>query len=253
DDAQRQRVVHGFEAALRLLDETCRVYQYLCKRRIKPMDAAPCVHPVAAEAIQRRVDFLNGRRTDLYAIGLYLVLVQERLGSQIRRNKRWTEIWRHPRQAVGEWLSNETAFALLDTAIDQAARRLAHKASAFEVQLADSVRPRRLRKADAFTFFRGLANYAPHKVSGAALRYTAMIVLPEGEEILDVVVGDGDFWVISATQNIAHVKPAKEGAATNLNLVTASGTVYSFLLRASNKTPVRHRSRLNALEAPKSP
>ena len=62
------------------------------------------------------------------------------------------------------------------------------------------------------------------------IRYTTMILLPDGEEILDVVCGDRDFWVISATQNIAHVKPAKEGAATNLNLVTASGAVYSFLL-----------------------
>lgn len=62
------------------------------------------------------------------------------------------------------------------------------------------------------------------------VRYTTMILLPEQEEILDVVCGDRDYWVISATQNIAHVKPAKEGAATNLNLVTASGTVYSFLL-----------------------
>ena len=52
-----------------------------------------------------------------------------------------------------------------------------------------------------------------------------MIVLPEGEEILDVICGDKDFWVITSTQNIAHVKPAKEGAATNLNLVTASGEV----------------------------
>src|SRR5438132_9853614 len=33
---------------------------------------------------------------------------------------------------------------------------------------------------------------------------------------------------------MAHVKPAKEGAATNLNLLTASGAVYSFLL--SEKT-----------------
>src|SRR5688500_8411848 len=57
-----------------------------------------------------------------------------------------------------------------------------------------------------------------------------MILLPESEEILDVVCGDRDFWVISAAQNIAHVKPAKEGSSTNLNLVTASGTVYSFLL-----------------------
>src|SRR5205823_3986596 len=62
------------------------------------------------------------------------------------------------------------------------------------------------------------------------LRYTTMVVLPDDEEILDVICGDRDFWVISATHNIAHVKPAKEGAATNLNLVTASGAVYSFLL-----------------------
>jgi type IV secretion system protein VirB9 len=66
------------------------------------------------------------------------------------------------------------------------------------------------------------------------LRYTTMIVLPEDEEILDVICGDRDFWVISATHNIAHIKPAKEGAATNLNLVTASGAVYSFLLSEKN-------------------
>jgi type IV secretion system protein VirB9 len=68
------------------------------------------------------------------------------------------------------------------------------------------------------------------------IRYTTMVLLPEGEEILDVICGDRDFWVISAAQNIAHVKPAKEGAATNLNLVTASGTVYSFLLTESRQT-----------------
>jgi len=62
------------------------------------------------------------------------------------------------------------------------------------------------------------------------LRYTTMIVLPDSEDILDIICGDRDFWVISATQNIAHVKPAKAGAATNLNLVTASGAIYSFLL-----------------------
>jgi type IV secretion system protein VirB9 len=68
------------------------------------------------------------------------------------------------------------------------------------------------------------------------VRYTTMIVLPEGEEILDVICGDKDFWVISATHNLAHVKPAKEGAASNLNLVAASGSVYSFLLNEHANT-----------------
>ena len=63
------------------------------------------------------------------------------------------------------------------------------------------------------------------------LRYTTMVVLPEGDEILDVICGDRDYWVISAVQNVAHVKPAKADAETNLNLVTASGAIYSFLLK----------------------
>lgn len=68
----------------------------------------------------------------------------------------------------------------------------------------------------------------------ARLRYTTMIVLPEGEEILDVICGDKDFWIISATQNVAHVKPAKENSSTNLNLVTSSGSIYSFMLSEKN-------------------
>lgn len=69
------------------------------------------------------------------------------------------------------------------------------------------------------------------------LRYTTMVILPDGEEILDVLCGDRDFWVISATNNIAHVKPAKAGAETNLNLVTSSGAIYSFLLTEKSSPP----------------
>ena len=64
----------------------------------------------------------------------------------------------------------------------------------------------------------------------AKVRFTTLIILPETEEILDFVCGDKDFWVVSGTQNLAYVKPAKAGASTNLNLVTASGRIYSFWL-----------------------
>jgi len=68
------------------------------------------------------------------------------------------------------------------------------------------------------------------------IRFTTMIVLPDDEQILDVICGDKDFWIVSATANIAHVKPAKEGAATNLNLVTSAGTIYSFMLTEKSGT-----------------
>lgn len=64
----------------------------------------------------------------------------------------------------------------------------------------------------------------------AKLRYTTLIILPKTEEILDVSCGDKEFWVINGNQNLAYVKPAKAGAQTNLNLVTASGNIYSFVL-----------------------
>ena len=81
------------------------------------------------------------------------------------------------------------------------------------------------------------------------IRYTTMVLLPDGEEILDVVCGDRDFWVISATQNIAHVKPAKAGAATNLNPVTSSGNVHSFLLREGTDRNYGARHLKRALHA----
>jgi type IV secretion system protein VirB9 len=75
-------------------------------------------------------------------------------------------------------------------------------------------------------------SYNTHAVVhlNAKLRFTTLIILPEQEQILDFVCGDKEFWVVSGAQNLAYVKPAKAGAATNLNLVTASGNVYSFLL-----------------------
>jgi type IV secretion system protein VirB9 len=71
----------------------------------------------------------------------------------------------------------------------------------------------------------------------AKLRFTTLIVLPTGEEILDFVCGDKDYWVVSGAQNLAYVKPAKAGATTNLNLITASGHVYAFLLTEGASDP----------------
>jgi len=69
------------------------------------------------------------------------------------------------------------------------------------------------------------------------VRFTTLIILPEHEQILDFVCGDKEFWVVSGADNLAYVKPAKAGAETNLNLVTASGTVYSFLLTEGAAPP----------------
>lgn len=69
------------------------------------------------------------------------------------------------------------------------------------------------------------------------LRFTTMIVLPKEESILDFVCGDKEFWVVNGAQNFAFIKPAREGGQTNLNLITASGNVYSFTLAEGEASP----------------
>jgi type IV secretion system protein VirB9 len=71
----------------------------------------------------------------------------------------------------------------------------------------------------------------------AKIRYTTMIVLPKNERILDFTCGDKDFWIVNGNQNFAYVKPAQVASHTNLNLVTASGNVYSFVLSEVSEVP----------------
>ena len=64
----------------------------------------------------------------------------------------------------------------------------------------------------------------------AKLRYTTLIVLPEGEDVVEATCGDKEFWIVNARGSLVSVKPAKSGSETNLNLLTTSGQVYAFLL-----------------------
>jgi len=71
----------------------------------------------------------------------------------------------------------------------------------------------------------------------AKLRFSTLIVLPEEEEILDFTTGDKEFWVINGAHNLCYVHPAQAGIRSNLNLITASGHVYSFLLTEISNEP----------------
>jgi type IV secretion system protein VirB9 len=71
----------------------------------------------------------------------------------------------------------------------------------------------------------------------AKLRFSTLIVLPEDEEILDFTTGDREFWIINGSHNLCYVHPAQAGIHSNLNLITASGRVYSFLLTEISREP----------------
>jgi type IV secretory pathway VirB9-like protein len=72
------------------------------------------------------------------------------------------------------------------------------------------------------------------------IRFTTLIELPREEAILEVTCGDKEYWPVNWTGNLAYVKPARAGGRTNLNLITASGNVYSFFLSEVSGTANAH-------------
>ena len=65
----------------------------------------------------------------------------------------------------------------------------------------------------------------------AKLKYTTLIQVPPTEKIMEAATGDKDFWVVDVVGNFCFVHPAKAGIATNLNLITDKGNIYSFTLQ----------------------
>jgi len=166
---QRSTLVHRMEGALRLLDEHCRVYEYLIKRNVAPIPTAPCTIPIAREAIEQRAVFLNNRRSDLYELSLYMVLLYE---SPIppRASTRLHRFWRYPFDSLRDWLSTAHNLQLLEDGLERAVAALHQRADALEVQLSE-IGLQRLPKSDAFRFFRQLVNYEPAVIDAATLAY----------------------------------------------------------------------------------
>jgi type IV secretion system protein VirB9 len=71
----------------------------------------------------------------------------------------------------------------------------------------------------------------------AKIRFSTLIVLPASEEILDATTGDKEFWIINGAHNLCYLHPAEQGIRSNLNLITSSGHVYSFLLTEISNDP----------------
>ncbi len=65
----------------------------------------------------------------------------------------------------------------------------------------------------------------------AKLKYTTLIELPATEKIIEAATGDKEFWVVDVVGNFCFVHPAKAGIASNLNLITDKGNIYSFTLQ----------------------
>ena len=179
DDERRARVVHQFEAALRHLDESFRVYQYLLRTPHPDIPQPHAAHAVADAAYQRRAAFLTARGADLFASEVVFVVLYEGWRPAPR--------WRRTLSALMARRARPSAFLdshvrhTVETELTRAVQHLRHKVDGLVLQLAESLAPRPLSSADAFRFLRHLLNYTPAKADAVALN---------GDAHLDFFVAD---------------------------------------------------------------
>ena len=65
------------------------------------------------------------------------------------------------------------------------------------------------------------------------VRHTTTVVVPATETIVDVVAGDAEYWDVSASANLAYIKPLDAAASSNVTLVAESGRVWALLVAES--------------------
>ncbi len=76
DHAQRQAIAVRFEQALRQLDESFRVYQYVLSQA-PGVTTAPHPNPVVNQALTRRAAYFARKQDTLFELDLYLVVLYE--------------------------------------------------------------------------------------------------------------------------------------------------------------------------------
>ena len=78
------------------------------------------------------------------------------------------------------------------------------------------------------------------------VRHVTTVVLPEGASIVDVVVGDAEWWDVSSAAHLAFIRPLVEDARSNLVLLTATGVVVPLLVVEQADAPVDAVVRIKA-------
>jgi type IV secretion system protein TrbE len=166
------------ESALRLFDENCRIYQYLCKRNDVEIPHSYCGKPVVDRAIRDRMNYFEQKSQSLFEMSIVWVVLLSPGGAKRSLARSLTQISANPRQgleAILAHFSTETAVRLDSRAIDKVRNELRQKLEAFRTQVEDFASPRILDKQEVFTVLKRTINFDRDKLRQAHLKHDAFL------------------------------------------------------------------------------
>jgi len=220
------------EAALRLFDESYRVYQLLFRRNQQAIPHTFCGKPIVDSAIRERIAYFAEKADDLFSLSAYFVVLCPALATRRSLASAIVELPEHPRKALADIQSrfSSTASVRLNAQeITRAESILLRKAENFRAHVGDFVQVRILGKEEAFRVLKGTLNFDPLKLEAAKLKYDTFLDYYLAESHLEchrgyLRVGDHYVKVLTLKEPSAHTFPlllkGLLGVRANYHVVT---------------------------------
>ena len=179
------RRVRRFEGALKSLDESYRLRQYLLKRPFAGLTSRTHDNPVVDRVETARAGYFASRFEELFTLDVYFVVAYAGWRPDDTWHTRWTSWITEPRRFLRSALSERAMVATLQSGLAQARDRLAQRVDSLVIQLQDVLPLAVLETDDAFRFFRRLLNYAPAKSEVGTLKYSSAIGFQAADSALE--------------------------------------------------------------------
>jgi len=172
DHAGRDYAVKRLEAALRSLDDRCRLYQILFKHNRPAIPHAEYENPLVRAAVEQRAAFLESKSDRLYSIEIYWVVVIDGSYAKTGLLHALATLPKQPGASVRDLralLSGNKERTLVYEQIERDRSRLQQKVQSLSGQLNDLMMVALPGAEEAFRILRRLVNFRPSKNQNARL------------------------------------------------------------------------------------
>src|SRR5271156_2609250 len=184
DGASIDAFAKRLESALKLFDESYRVYQYLFKRNNETIPYKLYANPIVDAAIKNRISYLGSKADTLFSLSIYYVVLHQGFQPSAKFKKALAEFPRNPKKVLSDvraHFSGQKQTVVLGQHLENAQTALMQKARSFILQVSDFVTVSALDKQEAFRVLKRTLNFHPDKLELAKLKYDTFLdyYLPE--------------------------------------------------------------------------
>ncbi len=203
------------ESALRLFDESYRVYQLLFKRNRQPIPHSFCGKPVVDAAIRERIAYFAGKADDLFSLSIFYVVLCPAFAAHRSLAGTILEFTENPRKSLRDLharFSTQASLRLDEREIARAEAALLQKAESFRTHVGDFVSARILGKEETFSVLKRTMNFDALKLQAAKLKHDTFLDYYLAESHIEchrghLRVGEEYIKVLTLKEPSAHTFP----------------------------------------------